>query len=89
MTESETLLRLIQQEVRRCISNERNIVRKYPAVVTDVLSDGRIEVELYEGETPYLFLNKTGVSLVKGDSVFVEAVGNNLTNGFISEKFGK
>lgn len=89
MNESEALLRLIQQEVRRCLTNEKHLVRKYPAIVTGIMPDGKIQVNLYEDETPYLFFNKSGVSLVKGDSVFVEAVGNSLTNGFISEKFGK
>ena len=87
MNESKELLKIIQTEVQRAMSKMPHVVYKYPAKVTAV-SGSRITVVISGYDTSYTFLNKTNVSLSVGNYVFVEAVSNDLTNGFISEKFG-
>lgn len=87
---SNDFLKLIDERIAAYIKNNNsNIVYKYPAVVTGFDGD-KVTVKIPgHDDCEFRFLNKSNVVLNKNDSVFVEAVGANLTNGFISEKFGK
>lgn len=87
---SNNFFKIIDERIERYMkTHSSNIVYKYAAIVTG-FEDGKVKVKIpcYE-MCEFRFLNKSGVQLAVNDSVFIETVGNNLTNGFISEKFGK
>lgn len=89
MNESDELINIIDSRINTLLSKYK-ISFKYPAIVKDVSnSNGKIGVELAGDDKTLYFLNKSGSTLAVDDSVYVEAIGGDLTNGVISLKFGK
>lgn len=87
----ENLVKLIDKRIQKYFQ-EHPVNRYYPAKVVEVLENGkRAKVRLASGDkgVPMEFYNKTNETLLAGDSVFVDAIGGNLTNGVIAYRFGE
>jgi hypothetical protein len=86
MDSSEQLLRIIDDRVKKNMSP--NIVYRTSVLVTSIIDNSKIKAIIPGFTTEYTFLNKTGETLVVGDSVIVESNGTNLNNGLVVHKFG-
>lgn len=88
MDNSEALLKVIDECVNKKI-NKSSIPNKIIGVVESVGNRSKnAKVNISGFDTSFTLVNKSGESLSVGDNVFIESIGSNLTNGFISEKFG-
>lgn len=89
MDNSDILINVINECIEKALQKS-NIPTKTMGTVTDVTKDNTAaQVKIGGFDTSFNLINKSGESLAEGDNVFVESIGGNLTNGFISEKFGK
>lgn len=89
MNESNEFINIIDSRVTKLLSKYK-ISFKYPAIVKDIGNiSGKIGVELAGDDKILYFLNKSNSTLSVGDSVYVEAIGGDLTNGIIALKYGK
>lgn len=86
----EEMIKLIDERIAKYMqANNKHIVYKYAAIITGFNSKTqKYTVKLPCYNTEFLLLNKSNSTLSIGDSVFIEAIGNNFTNAYISEKFG-
>ncbi len=63
---------------------------KYPGTITAVSASGkRADVRLAGTDQIFNFLNKTHETISVGDNVMVTAIDGNLSNGYISLRFGE
>lgn len=89
MNESNEFINIIDSRVNKIISDHK-ISFKYPAIVKDISNlSGKIGVQFPGDDKILYFFNKSNSSLSVGDSVYVEAIGGDLTNGVITLKYGK
>lgn len=89
MDKSDVLLGIIDDRCRKALK-EANIPSKIVGTVVKVDSKNKkIDVKIAGYDTVFTLLNKSGEILSEGDNVFVESVKDNLTNGYISERFGE
>ena len=88
MNNSDILIDIINDCVNKQIKKS-NIPTKIIGRVMSVSDNGEeANVSIAGDDTIVTLLNKTGEVLKVGDNVFIESVNGNLTNGFISERFG-
>lgn len=81
----QNFLNIIDGRIKKCI-NENKLLKQYCGVVTEEVSDSKsakYKVRLLGDNTTFTFLNKTGEVLSKGDYVYVQTVGTDLTTGVI------
>ena len=89
MDKSDVLLGIIDDRCRKALK-EANIPSKIVGTVVKVDSKNKkIDVKIAGYDTVFTLLNKSGEILSEGDNVFVESIKDNLTNGYISERFGE
>lgn len=89
MDKSDVLLGIIDDRCKKALK-EANIPSKIVGTVVKVDSKNKkIDVKIAGYDTVFTLLNKSGEILSEGDNVFVESVKDNLTNGYISERFGE
>lgn len=85
---ADILLNIIDQRCKKVLKKS-NIVSKMAGRVVEVSPDNtKASVKFADDNNVFGLLNKTGEKLSVGDNVFVESIKDDLTNGFISEKFG-
>jgi hypothetical protein len=85
---ADILLKVIDDRCRK-ILNKSNVSTKIAAKVLEVTANNDKAIISISGDNnKFKLLNKTGEILKTGDNVFVENINGDLTNGFISEKFG-
>lgn len=85
---AEILLNIIDQRCKK-ILKQSNVISKIVGKIVEVSPDNtKASVKFAGDNNVFGLLNKTGEKLNIGDNVFVESIKDNLTNGFISEKFG-
>ena len=88
MDNSDILINVINECVEKALQKS-NIPTKTMGTVTSVTEDNtKATVKIGGFDSVFELINKSGEVLSEGDSVFVESIGGNLTNGFISERFG-
>lgn len=83
---SNELISIIDTRINKVIRNNK-ISAKYSATVVDV-GPNDVGVVISGDDKVMRFLNQSGSSLSNGDNVYVEAIGGDLTNGVITNKFG-
>lgn len=89
MDKSDVLLGIIDDRCKKALK-EANIPSKIVGTVVKVDSKNKkIDVKIAGYDTVFTLLNKSGEILSEGDNVFVESIKDNLTNGYISERFGE
>lgn len=87
MTESDEIISIIDRRIEKFFQMY-NISSKFSGKVISV--DGNFAtVHVTGNNVDMKFLNKSGSVLSPGDSVYIEAIGGNLTNGIIQYKFGE
>lgn len=87
MDNSDILINIINECIEKVLQKS-NIPTKTMGNVTYVTGDNsKATVKIGGFDTTFELINKSGEYLSVGDSVFVESIGGNLTNGFISERF--
>lgn len=87
MKESDEIISIIDSRIEKFFQ-AKNISSKFSGKVISV--DGNFAtVRITGNEVDMKFLNKSGETLSAGDSVYIEAIGGNLTNGIIQYKFGE
>lgn len=85
---ADILLNIIDQRCKKVLKKS-NIVSKMAGRVVEVSPDNtKASVKFADDNNVFGLLNKTGEKLSVGDNVFVESIKDDLTNGFISERFG-
>lgn len=100
--EANILLEIIDKRIKK-ILKEEHICYRYIAKVQEMTTDensntigtyyadSKVPVILLgfeEKSSPYYyFTNRTGVTLFSGDLVYVEAIGNNLNSGVITQVY--
>lgn len=87
MQESEELIKIIDSRIKKYFQMY-SISSKIPGEVISI-SGNSANVKIAGYDTNMNFINKSGESLSPGDSVYIEAIGGNLTNGVIQYKFGE
>ncbi len=87
MKDSKDLIDLIDSRIIKMLPQKNNVVYKYAAKITSVYNNSQAKARIAGYDSEYTLLNKSGETLKVGDSVFIEAIGNNITGGFISERF--
>lgn len=89
MENSDILINVINECVEKALQKS-NIPTKTMGTVISLTEDNtRAKVKVGGFDTSFELLNKTGEILSIDDKVFIESINGNLTNGFISERFGE
>lgn len=99
--EANALLEIIDKRIRK-ILKEEHICYRYIAKVQDITDSNNNTTTSFASDviTPvvllgfindsapsYFFTNRTGVTLNTGDLVYIEAIGNNLNSGVITQVY--
>lgn len=86
--ELQTFLNIIDGRIKKYI-NENKLLKQYCGIITAEVLEGsskKYKVRILGNETEFIFLNKTGESLVVGDNVFIQTIGTDLNTGVITYK---
>lgn len=87
MDVSNELIAIIDDRINKILSSKK-ISMNYPAQVIGVPDSTKAIVKIAGYDTEFTFLNKCNQELAIGDSVYVQAIGGDLSNGVIAFKFG-
>ena len=85
MDAHETILSLIDDRIAKYM-NESRFSRKFMAVVVRVIDIDRVEIRLAGYNTVHTYKNRTGETLVPGDRVYLEIIGNQMSAGLLVDK---
>lgn len=88
MDNSDILINVINECVEKALQKSNILTKTMGTVISLTEDNTRAKVKVGGFDTSFELLNKTGEILSIDDKVFIESINGNLTNGFISEKFG-
>ena len=99
MNNMNLLLEVIDKRIRK-ILREENICYRYIGKVQSTNDEGTtvtpisansqtpvIILGFEQNSSKYYFINRTGVTLNAGDLVYIDAIGNNLNSGTITQVY--
>ena len=87
----QIFLNIIDSRIKKYI-NENKLLKQYCGQITDFVEEGsnkKYKTRLLGYDTEFVFLNKSGEILNKGDYVFIQTVGTDLNTGVIMYKTGE